>query len=82
MNAKEFLQSIYGNDVKEVFYRIAERYPYRAIPIEEAVEKINADIEEMRGFLSGYVTDDELNNKAQRAVFSNWRKHLWNAKQH
>lgn len=82
MNAKEFLQSIYGNDVKEVFYRIAERYPYRAMSIEEAVEEINADIEEMREFLSGYVADDELDNKAQRAAFGIWENHLWNAKQH
>jgi hypothetical protein len=80
MNAKKFLQSIYGNNVKEVFYRIAERYPYRAMPIEEAVEKINADIEEMIELLSGYVTDDELDNKAQRAAFGIWRNHLWNAK--
>ena len=36
MNAKEFLQSIYGNDVREVYYQIAESYPYRAMPIEEA----------------------------------------------
>jgi hypothetical protein len=80
MNAKEFLQSIYGDDVREVYYQITESYPYRAMPIEEAVEKINADIEEMRELLSEYVTDDELDNKAQRAAFGIWRKHLWNAK--
>ena len=82
MNAKEFLQSIYGNDVKEVFYQISESYPYRAMPIEEAIEKINADIEEMKEFLSGYVTDDDLDNKARRAAFGIWKNHLWKAKQH
>lgn len=80
MNAKEFLQSIYGDDVKEVYYQITESYPYRAMPIEEAVEKINADIEEMREFLSEYVTDNELDEKAHKAVFGIWKKHLWNAK--
>lgn len=80
MNAKEFLQSIYGNDAKEVFYLITESYPYRAMPIEEAVEKINADIEEMREFLSEYFTGDELNDKPQRAAFGIWKNHLWNAK--
>lgn len=80
MNAKEFLQSIYGNDVKEVYYQITESYPYRAMPIEEAIGKINADIEEMREFLSGYVADDELDDKAQRAAFGIWKNHLWNVK--
>ena len=80
MNAKEFLQSIYGNGVKEIFYRISESYPYRAMPIEEAVEKINTDIEEMREFLLGYFTEDELDDKAQRATFGIWKKHLLNAK--
>jgi hypothetical protein len=80
MNAKEFLQSIYGDDIREVYYQISESYPYRAMPIEEAVEKINADIEEMREFLSGYVADDELDDKAQRAAFGIWKNHLWNAK--
>ena len=80
MNAKEFLQSIYGNDVKEVYYQITESYPYRAMPIEEAVEKINADIEEMREFLSEYFTGDELDVKAQRAAFGIWKNHLWNVK--
>lgn len=80
MNAKEFLQSIYGNDVKEVLYRITESYPYKAMPIEEAVEKINADIEEMRDFLSEYFTGDELEDKAQRAAFGIWKNHLFNAK--
>jgi hypothetical protein len=80
MNAKEFLQSIYGDDVKEVYYQITESYPYRAMPIEEAVEKINADIEEMREFLSEYVADDELDEKAHKAAFGIWKKHLWNAK--
>ena len=80
MNAKEFLQSIYGNDVKEVLYQIAEYYPYRAMLIEEAVEKINADIEEIRELLSGYVTDNKLDEKAHKAVFGIWKKHLWNAK--
>lgn len=79
MNAKEFLQSIYGDDVREVFYQITE-FSYRAMPIEEAVEKINADIEEMREFLSEYFTGDELDDKAQRAAFGIWKKHLRNAK--
>jgi hypothetical protein len=80
MNAKEFLQSIYGDDVKEVYYQITESYSYRAMPTEEAVEKINADIEEMREFLSEYVTGNELDEKAYKAVFGIWKKHLWNAK--
>lgn len=80
MNAKEFLQSMYGNDAKEVLYQIAESYPYKPMPIEEAVKKINDDIEEMREFLSEYFTGDELDDKAHRAAFDIWKKHLWNAK--
>lgn len=76
MDAKGFLQSIYGDDVREVYYRITESYPYRAMQIEEAVEKINADIEEMKEFLSEYFTDDELDDKAQRAAFGIWKNHL------
>jgi len=77
MNAKEFLQSIYGDDVKEVYYQITESYPYRAMPIEEAVEKINADIEEMREFLSEYFSGLELDEKAHKAAFGIWKKHLY-----
>ena len=76
MNAREFLQSVYGNDVKEIFYQIATGYPYKAIPIEEAVEKLEADIEEMREFLSGYFPSEELDDKAHRSAFSIWKKHL------
>ena len=76
MNAKEFLQSIYGDDVKEVFYQIATGYPYKAIPIREAVEKLEADIEEMREFLSGYFPSEELDDKAHRSAFGIWKKHL------
>lgn len=76
MNAKEFLQSIYGDDVKEVFYQVAASYPYKAIPIEEAIGKVEADIEEMREFLSEYFTGDELDDKAQRAAFGIWKNHL------
>ena len=76
MNAKEFLQSIYGDDVKEVFYQVASSYPYKAIPIEEAIGKVEADIEEMREFLSEYFTGDELDDKAQRAAFGIWKNHL------
>ena len=76
MNAKEFLQSIYGNDVKEVFYQVATGYPYKAIPIEEAIIKVEADIEEMREFFSEYFTGEELDDKAKRAAFDIWENHL------
>ena len=76
MNAREFLQSIYGNDVKEVFYQVATGYPYRAMPIEEAVGKLESDIEEMREILSEYFTGAELDDKAHRSAFGIWKNHL------
>ena len=43
-----------------------------SIPMIKAVEMVEKDIEEMKEFLKPY----HLENKAQCAVYQNWRKKL------
>jgi len=73
---KEFLMRICNNDGEStVYYR---PYPYASyteiLTFEKALSMLNADIQEMKHFLSAYGIGTEEN--AHKAAYHIWEEHI------
>ena len=75
MNTKDFLQSLYGENACEVYYRYHYSAPYAAIKLNDAAIMLQNDIDDFAEYLYENMDIDynDAHDKARQYAYKLWK---------